>query len=233
MTALSLLVYESMKVKGVIFDMDGLMFDTERIARISYDHIGRELGIDFETGLPDMMGMNVKEIRQIQMEHFGPDFDFDRIRKMRMAFRSEYIAKYGLPVKPGLRELITDLRRRGLKWAMATSTDSLVAKHNLEITGFQEDFPYMVCGDMVEKSKPDPQIFYMAAELLGTMPEETVVLEDSYNGIRAAAAGGFIACMIPDLRQPDEEISALLTRKFDSLLDVIPFLDELESKCNS
>ena len=79
---------------------------------------------------------------------------------------------------------------------------------------------------MVERSKPDPQIFLRAAEEIGTIPAETVVLEDSYNGIRAAHAGGFIACMVPDLREPDEEISVLLTRRFDTLADVIPFLEE-------
>jgi len=222
-----------MEVKGVIFDMDGLMFDTERISQISYDYIEKKLGIDLRTGLPDVMGMSLKQVKQIQMEHFGPDFDFDKIREMRMAFRDAYIAEHGLPVKPGLRELVAYLRRRGLKWTIATSTGSQVTKNNLDITGLREEFPLMICGDMVEKSKPDPQIFYIASELLGTLPRETVVLEDSYNGIRAAAAGGFIACMIPDLEQPDEEISSLITRKFDTLLDVIPFLDELDKKNNS
>ena len=81
---------------------------------------------------------------------------------------------------------------------------------------------------MVERSKPDPQIFYAAAELLHTRPQETLVLEDSYNGIRAAAAGGFLPCMVPDLREPDEEIRSLLLRRFDTLFDVIPFLEEMD-----
>ncbi len=219
-----------MRINGVIFDMDGLMFDTERISQLAYDYVEKQLGIDLRTGLPDMMGMSLKQVRQIQTEHFGPDFDFDKIREMRTAFREAYIAEHGLPVKPGLRELVAYLRRHGLKWAIATSTRSQVTKNNLDITGLREDFPLMVCGDMVEKSKPDPQIFYMAAELLGTPPKETAVLEDSCNGVRAAAAGGFITCMIPDLKQPDEEIRSLITRKFDTLLDVIPFLDERNEK---
>lgn len=209
------------------------MFDTERIARLSYDYVSKKLGINFEDNLPDMTGMNLNQVRQVHMEHFGPDFDFDGIREMRMAYRTAYITAHGLPVKTGLRELITYLRQHGLKWAIATSTESKVVKSNLDITGFREDFPLMVCGDMLERSKPDPQIFYMAADLLHTSPKETIVLEDSYNGIRAAAAGGFITCMVPDLRQPDEEISALLTRKFDTLLDVIPFLNELNKENDS
>lgn len=232
MTALSRRGFNVMQVKGVIFDMDGLMFDTERISRLAFEFVGRELGIDFGAGTPDTLGMNVREIKRIHMERFGPDFDFDGIREKRMAFRAAYIDKYGLPVKTGLRELVIYLRRHGLKWAVATSTGRDVTLYNLDITGFRADFPLMVCGDMVERSKPDPQIFCVAAELLGTSPEETVVLEDSYNGIRAAAAGGFITCMVPDLWQPDEEISALLTRKFDTLLDVIPFLDEVLKKHN-
>lgn len=219
-----------MEIKGVIFDMDGLMFDSERIARLSVDYACQRLGIDLRSGLPDTTGMNTNDIRRLQMERFGPEFDFDGIRKLRTDFRAAYIAEHGLQVKPGLRELIAELRRRKLHWAMATSSDRQTAEHYLEITGFREDFPLIVCGDMLQRSKPDPQIFYMAADLLHTAPHETLVLEDSFNGIRAAAAGGFIPCMVPDLKQPDREISALLVRCFDTLLDVIPFLAELDPK---
>ena len=217
-----------MGINGVIFDMDGQMLDTERIAQLSIDHAQEVLGLDLRSGLPDMTGMNAAQIRQAQMERFGPDFDYEGVGAVRAAFRQRYIQEHGIPVKPGLRELVAELRRRGLRWAMATSSAGPIAEDNLRRTGLLEDFPLRVCGDMVERSKPSPQIFYAAAELLGTRPQETLVLEDSYNGIRAAASGGFLPCMVPDLREPDEEISALLLRRFDTLFDVIPFLEEMD-----
>ena len=176
-----------MRIRGILFDMDGLMFDTERISSLAFDHVEKELGIDLRSGMPDMTGRSVKDIARLYREKYGPDYDFYGIREKRIAFTRQYIR---------------------------------------ELTGRLDEIPCRICGDMVERSKPDPQIFLRAAEEIGTIPAETVVLEDSYHGIRAAYAGGFIACMVPDLREPDEEISALLTRRFDTLADVIPFLEE-------
>lgn len=219
-----------MRIRGILFDMDGLMFDTERISRLSFDYVEKELGIDLRTDMPDMTGMSVKEIARLYFEKYGPDHDFYGIREKRIAFTRRYVQEHGLPVKPGLRELVSYLRAHGYRWAMATSSSRAAAERNLKLTGMLDDFPCRICGDMVEHSKPDPQIFLCAAAKIETIPAETVVLEDSYNGIRAAYAGGFIACMVPDLREPDEEISALLTRRFDTLADVIPFLEENTAK---
>lgn len=215
-----------MRIRGILFDMDGLMFDTERIHDLSFEYVKKEWGIDLRAGMPDMTGMSVKDIARLYLDKYGPEYDFYGIREKRVAFVEQYYRENGIPIKPGLRELVAYLRDHGYRWAMATSTSRAGAERNLRLAGMTEDFPNYVCGDMVERSKPDPQIFLRAAEEIGTAPAETVVLEDSYNGIRAAHAGGFAACMVPDLREPDDEISALLTRRFDTLLDVIPFLEE-------
>lgn len=189
-----------MRIRGILFDMDGLMFDTERISSLAFDHVEKELGIDLRSGMPDMTGRSVKDIARLYREKYGPDYDFYGIREKRIAFTRQYIREHGLPVKPGLRELVKYLRVHGYRWAMATSSSREAAERNLGLTEMLDDFPCRICGDMVERSKPDPQIFLRAAEEIGTIPAETVVLEDSYNGIRAAHAGGFIACMVPDLR---------------------------------
>lgn len=215
-----------MKIEAVIFDMDGLMFDTERIINIAYDQVGKEFGIDIFAGMPDLMGMNSQQIAEVFKQVHGSAIDYYALRAKRMEYTNAYIAQNGISVKKGLRELLEELKQRELKWSIATSSSMDEAMRNLEITGLKDDFSLVVTGDMVEKSKPNPEIFELAARMMGTAPAQTMVLEDSINGIRAAVAGGFIACMVPDLQQPDDTVLPLLTRKFESLLDAIPFLEQ-------
>ena len=215
-----------MKVSGVIFDMDGLMFDTERLVNAAWRQMGRELGLELLDGMPDIMGVNANQAREIFKARFGPDFDYDAARRRRTVLVREMIQRDGLPVKPGLYDLLKALDRHRLPAAVATSSDREMAEWYLELAGVRDAFAAVVCGDMVERSKPDPQIFQLTAGLLGSRPEETVVLEDSFHGIRAAAAGGFLPYMVPDLRQPTPEISALLRGKLDTLADLIPLLEE-------
>ena len=215
-----------MRIRGILFDMDGLMFDTERISSLAFDHVEKELGIDLRSGMPDMTGRSVKDIARLYREKYGPDYDFYGIREKRIAFTRQYIREHGLPVKPGLRELVKYLRVHGYRWAMATSSSREAAERNLGLTGMLDDFPCRICGDMVERSKPDPQIFLRAAAEIGTIPAETVVLEDSYNGVRAGAAGGFVTVMVPDLAQPDDEMRRLYTAECASLHEVRRMLEE-------
>lgn len=206
--------------------MDGLMFDTERLVNAAWRQVGRELGLELLDGMPDLMGVNANQAREIFKARFGPDFDYDGARRRRTVLVREMVERDGLPVKPGLYDLLQALDRLHLPAAVATSSDREMAEWYLELAGVRGAFAAVVCGDMVERGKPDPQIFQLAAGLLGSRPEETVVLEDSFHGIRAAAAGGFLPYMVPDLRQPTEEICALLQGKLDTLADLIPLLEE-------
>lgn len=212
-------------IRGAIFDMDGLMFDTERIYIKAEEIAGGEFGIDLRV-LPDLMGVSEHEGERIYRECFGENFDYGKYRARKVQILGEDIETNGLPKKPGLDEILAFLQKQGIPIALATASARTLAMDYLERAGVAAYFQAVVCGDMVEKGKPDPETFCTAAELLGTKPEETLVLEDSYNGIRAAHRGGFIGCMVPDIQEPTEEMRELAFRVFDSLLDVVRCMEE-------
>ena len=104
-----------------------------------------------------------------------------------------------MPVKPGVKELLTYLREKGYKIAMATASAREYSMDNLRLAGIDEFFDHVITGDMVKEAKPNPEIFLKAAEALGEKPENCLVLEDSLNGVEAGIKGGFVTVMVPDL----------------------------------
>ncbi len=215
-----------MEIKGIIFDMDGLMFDTERIALNVWNQVWESEGIDPDCPeLGDMHGITVREAAVRYEKAFHGTVDYYELRKKKQALMEEYIHTYGLPVKKGLYELLAYLKERKYKIAIATSTMEKEAVLYLKMAQVTEYFDGRVFGDMVEHGKPDAEIFCRAAEQLRLKPEECMVLEDSWNGLRGALAGGFHAVMIPDQQKPQPKLSKQLTAVCDSLLDV-PYLLE-------
>lgn len=215
------------EIKAVIFDQDGLMFDTERISAKVWAKVGPLFGITIkEDFLSRVRGSSVESARPHYMEAFGPDLDYDGLRKTKVEFFHEEIRLHGLPVKKGLKELLIYLKNHSYKVAMATSSDREWSLQNLVSTGVIQYFDEYVCGDMVSRCKPDPELFLTAAKKLGQLPEHCLVLEDSLNGIEAALRGGFEVVMVPDLTWPDEELEKKLLANCCSLLEVIPLLEE-------
>lgn len=216
-----------MEIKGIIFDMDGLMFDTERIALMVWNQVWESEGIDPNCPeLGDMHGINVREAAMRYENVFHGTVDYYKLRKKKQALMEEYIRTKGLPVKKGLYELLDYLKERKYKIAIATSTMEKEAVPYLEMAQVTEYFDGRVFGDMVEHGKPNPEIFCKAAEQLKLKPEECMVLEDSWNGLRGALAGGFHAVMVPDQQEPDPALSGRLTAICDSLLEVPCLLEE-------
>ena len=214
-------------IKAVLFDMDGLMFDTERVAVRFWKQAGEELGFPLsEEFLLYSRGSRIDEARELFARCCGSDTGYMPVRNRKQELYTEWLKNHKVPVKPGLYELLAWLKEHGYRMVLATSTKREMALGFLEQTGIKEYFDGFVCGDMITRSKPDPQIFYMAAELVNSRPEECVVLEDSFNGINAALNGGFKAVMVPDLAEPSKEMEERLWAKCDSLLDVIGVLDE-------
>ena len=213
-------------VKGVIFDMDGLMFDSEQIYARFWRETSARYGYPIkEEHLTFLRGA----IRDFQVkkftEWFGPQVPALDIITDSLQATATHLLTYPIPHKPGLEALLTTLRDRGIPAAVATSSRRAKVDRILEREGVRPFFAQVVCGDEVPRGKPDPAIFLKAAEKLGVPPKECFVLEDSFNGIRAAHAAGAMPIMVPDMDKPTPEITALCTHVVERLDDVIPLLD--------
>jgi len=215
-------------LKAVIFDMDGVIFDSEKVIVDLWDELAKEYKLD---GMDELMikciGINDKATCRLFKETYGEDFDYEFFKRIISKRYHEKCDGGKLPMKPGVKELLDFLRENNVKVALASSTreKTVVAQlRDADILGY---FSQIVCGDMVSRSKPEPDIFIKAAELLGVIPEETFIIEDSYNGIRAAFAAKAKPIMVPDLIEPDEEISRLYYKMFRNLTEVRDFFKSI------
>lgn len=196
-----------MKYKAVIFDMDGLMFDTEQLLCKMWKRAGKEKGyILDDTIFYESIGSNVTETEKIFKKAYGPDFPYRTLRKTRLLYTDEYMEKEGVPLKEGLISILALLREKGVKIAVATSTEKKRALKVIRWAGITGNFECIIGGDDVKKSKPAPDIFLKAAEQLGVRPGECIVLEDSTKGIYAALSAGMFPIMVPDLKKPTPDI---------------------------
>ena len=212
-------------ISGVIFDMDGLMTDTERLYIDLWCQILREQGMEEHRDVVTRcIGMDHGKMRAYIKETLGEDFDYLSVLG-EVGKRSEaYCQAHGIPVKPGLYELLDYLDHEKIPYAVATSSRGEGARSKLRQIGVLSRLHGLVTGDMVEKGKPDPEIFLRAAETLHLPPETCLVLEDSPHGILAAYKAGCMPMMIPDLWPPDEKTQSMLYARGETLLDVIPVL---------
>ncbi len=210
--------------RAFIFDMDGVIFDSERL------YIECSLEASAELGLPQegvielchrCIGVTPERTRQIMMETYHDPAVVDAFRGRTVSLFLEKYNAGQMDVKPGAEELLKFLKQQGYPLAIASSTPTEIVRQELSAAGLLDYFDRIVGGDQVSRSKPNPDIFLRAAELLRTEPSRCIVIEDSFNGIRAAKAAGMTAVMVPDQLQPDEEIKALADRIELSLLHVL------------
>jgi len=214
-------------IHGVVFDMDGLMFDTERLALESWRFAGAQAGYDFsEAVIVETVGLDVANTKRVFLERLGADLDFDNLRKIRFQYVKDFIQRNGVPLKPGLFELLEYLKRNHYKATVATSTEAVHARYYLEKAGVIGYFAGIVCGDAVGRGKPAPDIYQAAAGILGLVPGECLALEDSPSGVLSACRAGMKPVMIPDLVRPDEATQKLLYAQVPSLSDVIALLEQ-------
>ena len=209
-------------IKAVIFDMDGLMFDTERLWDTLWEPTCRALGLEmpqdleaFFTGGRGLAGVKLNE----HIQKFFPQADPQVIVEKIWELAEQRFAQ-GVPCKPGLAELLETLEEKKLPRIVASSSPRALIQKNLETTGMARYFDQVVCGADVRHSKPAPDIFLEAARRLGVDIRDCLVLEDSFNGVRAGHAAGAVTVMVPDIAQPDEEIRALYNRCCKDLFEV-------------
>lgn len=208
-------------VKGVIFDMDGLMFDTERLWDTLWEPACKELGLplppDMEKFTAGGRGLAGENLCRHVAEYIPGDPQKVLAKVWQLA--DKRFAE-GVPCKKGLKELLATLEDMGLPRIVASSSPRAMIEMNLQTTGTARYFHDVVCGSDVAHSKPAPDIFLEAARRLKLDIRRCLVLEDSFNGIRAGHAAGAVTVMIPDMAQPTPEIEQLYTRRCNSLLEV-------------
>lgn len=213
-------------VRGVIFDMDGLMFDTERLATVLWNQVGDELKIEMtDEFLDSFRGQNPAAIKDAFLNRYGQGFDFDGCMRRKDELQHRYIEEKGVPLKEGLTELLEYLKEQAIRMAVATSTQQSLAEKMLKIAGVYDYFDAVAYGNKVKRSKPFPDIFQKAAEDIGVPMRECLVLEDSVSGVQAGKAAGGYIIHIPDVVAVPEEVKDGITAELGSLRDVIGWIE--------
>lgn len=212
-------------IEGAIFDMDGLMFDSERVWGTLWQPALAAFGLTVPEGLPDAARGTTGDAALAVIRRFcGPDVNPEAIFA-EFYHQADLVFAKGVPPKPGLFELLDYFGEHGIPMAVASSSSEPLIRNNLERAGIAGRFATVVPGKEVVHSKPAPDIFLEAARRLGVNPSRALVLEDSFPGVRAGAAGGFVTVMVPDTMAPTDEIRALATRVCASLTEVRALLE--------
>lgn len=208
-------------IKAVIFDMDGVLLDTEKHYNAGWCQAATEAGFPFTREHALLLrSCDAKLGVKLMQEIFGESFDYYAIRERRRQIVAERIAEYGLEKKPGLDEILTYLHEKGIKAAVATATALELTTQHLKNIGVYDRFDKIVSAKQVENGKPAPDVYLYACEQIGERPEDCIAVEDSPNGIMSAYRAGCKPVMVPDLTRPDDELSKYLYRCVDTLADI-------------
>ncbi len=207
-------------IKAAIFDMDGTITDTEKCNVEFWIKASKDFGFDVEE--EDILYIRsleaAKSAAYLGSKYEG--FDFEKVREVRRRYMREYVDTHGVEAKPGVLELLTYLREKGIKTALATATRYDHAERYMKDLGFFDLFDKIVCTSMVEHGKPAPDVFLYACECVGERPEDCMAVEDSPNGIRSASSAGCRTVMVPDLTPVDDDLRPLIVAEAASLADL-------------
>lgn len=215
-------------IESVVFDMDGVLFDTERICRIAWRQVGKAMDIpDVDATIVACTGLNENDTRQFFTQKYGREFPYDPFRRQASHEFHRILDQEGLPRKEGVNELLEFLKSHNYRIALATSTRRDSALRYLQESGIASYFQAVITGDMIEHGKPDPEIYRIACRELGSSPASCMAVEDSPNGIRSACRAGMKPVMVPDLIAPTDEITKLLFAIFRNLSELKEFLQNL------
>ena len=218
--------YSLKSISGIIFDMDGVIFDSEAIWKDAFQLANVKFGLQFtEEDRQSCCGKDEETIRK-ELKNANPYLDVDGYRDFIVAQVENTVKEFGAPLKDFFPELISFLQANHIKIALATSSKRQRARMLFQNKGLDPSkiFHGMVFGEDVETSKPNPEIFLLAAHQIGCTPASCIVLEDSLNGIEAAKCGGFNSIMVKDLIEPNEEAKKSCLLIADNLGEVLHYL---------
>ena len=212
-------------IRGILFDMDGLVLDTEKLYTRFWMESARDLGypMTFQQAL-GLRSLNRTAGQEKLTEYFGPGISYTEVRNHRIELMDVHIEKYGIDVKPGIFELMDHLQAKGIASAITSSSPMENIRRHLSAHNLLHRFDKLCSGYDVPNGKPEPDIYLYGAASLNLRPEECLALEDSPTGILSACRAGCLPVMIPDQDQPDSDTISLLYARADSLSDVISLL---------
>ncbi len=213
-------------INAVLFDMDGLIFDTESVYKQSWQYAALEQGIEISDDFyQQFIGVQDSECETMLLDYFQERIDMPRYKRVRDT-HFHNLRGQGIALKPGFDALFSEIKQRNLTTAIVTSSSLHDVKYNFSHSNYLEQFDLIITAEDVKYSKPNPEGYQRAYHKLGYRADQCLVLEDSNNGIKAALGAGCHAIMIPDLLPPLEELKPHIN-VVSTLYDVIPYLDKL------
>lgn len=216
------------KIKAVLFDMDGVIFDTEREYLKEWNKIFEKYGYEMKKEIyVSVMGRGRKKVKEIFKENFGDDLPIEEMYIEKDKMLKEAIENNEVPLKQGALELLEFLKKNEYKTALATSAKKDRVKSQVNHAKINNLFDAIVCADDIVNSKPDPEIFLKAAEKVNVKPENCIVIEDSEAGIRAAFNAGMIAFHVKDLKEADENIMKYCDKNFENLIEIKKYIENM------
>lgn len=213
-------------IRGVLFDMDGVILDSEKLYAKFWaagcEFYGYPMTYQQALG---MRSLSAQAGQEYLSSLFGPEISYSLVRAKRIELMDDYVEQNGIQAKPGIFELLDYLTGRGIPYAITTASPTDRIANHLGRLGLYERFPHICTAHEVAHGKPAPDIYLLGAKTVGIPPENCLALEDSYTGILSAHRAGCMATIVPDLDQPGENILSIAYARADSLMDVIDLME--------
>ncbi|HCW53956.1 MAG TPA: HAD family phosphatase [Clostridium sp.] len=216
------------KIKAVLFDMDGVIFDTEKAYLDTWIKVFNKHGYEMKREIYiSVMGTGRKNVKKTFINIFGENLPIEEMYKEKDYLLAKIIDEGKVPVKDGAEEILSYLKENGYKIALATSAKRVRTDKQVNMAKLEKYFDEIVTGDDISNGKPDPEIFLKAANKLGVKPEECIVIEDSPAGIQAAFNGHMYGIHVEDLKEADEIIKKYCYRNYKNLKQIQAYIETL------
>lgn len=214
-----------MKIKGMVFDLDGTLLDTEPIAIESTNRVAPLFGIEISMEKSyEFLGISSDIVKKYFLDNFGTDFDYEGYRRKKIDYQKDVINRDGIKFKKGAKEILEFAKENNIKCAIATSTGRERADFLIEKAGIGDYFSAIVCGNEVKRGKPEPDIFIEAARRMEVDVSECIGFEDSRNGIISSHRAGMLSILIPDLLKPDKDSLNAADHVFENMNEALLFI---------